>query len=249
MAQEAMKIVPEFYMGTFEDMQASELAGRPIHKETEMCRFRWIGDNKRDLSKPAHEKSTFDRASNSWISAAERFPEHYEAFRRNVKFAGDGTPIDEAPFLSNAQKADMKGIHIHTIEALANLDMNGQRKIGMEAAKLVAKAKAYIDSASGSSNVTALAAQNAEMKEQLVRMQEQMAQLMNSKTVSAPAAAQVVEDDGETETSTSIFSTWDDATLKAFIKEKSGSAPRGTPSHATLVSMAEEANASAKEAA
>lgn len=249
MAQEAMKIVPEFYIGTFKDEQASETAGRPIHKEVEMCRFRWIGDNKRDLSKPAHEKSTFDRASNAWISAAERFPEHYAAFKRNMKFVGDGTPIDEAPFLSNTDKADLKAINIHTIEALAALDMAGQRKIGMEAAKLVAKAKAYIDNAKGSSDVTALAAQNAEMKEQLARMQEQMAQLMNSKAAPAPAPVPVVEDEGEPASANSIFNTFDDATLKAFIKEKTGAAPRGTPSHATLVSMAEEANASAKEAA
>jgi hypothetical protein len=254
MAQEQMRIVPEFYMANMKDEKASAEAGRPIHKEVEMCRIKFIGDNKKVIDEPADLRTTRDRATNQWISYKEKFPEHYAAFKRNQQYFGPGTPIDEAPFLSVAEKADMKAIQIYTIEALANLDMAGQRKFGMGAAAYVAKAKAYIDNASGSANVLKLASENAQMKEQLEHMQRQMAELLSRPApqpavpVSQPIAPLADEDDGS-DVSGSPFMSWDDASLKAWIKEKSGSAPRGQPSHETLVRMAEQANARTAEAA
>jgi hypothetical protein len=253
MAQEQMRIVPEFYMANMKDEKATAEAGRPIHKEVEMVRIRFIGDNKKVIEEPADLCTTRDRATNQWISYKEKFPQHYEAFKRNQQYFGPGTPIDEAPFLSVAEKADMKAIQIYTIEALANLDMAGQRKIGMGAAQYVAKAQAYIENATGSAKVLQLASENADMKAQLERMQQQMAELLSRPAqptgpVPQPIIPPADEDDGF-DVSTSMFFSWDDPSLKAWIKEKSGSAPRGNPSHETLVRMAEQANARTAEAA
>jgi hypothetical protein len=130
--------------------------------------------------------------------------------------------------------------------------MAGQRKLGMGAAAYVAKAKAYIDNASGSANVLKLASENADMKAQLERMQQQMAELLSRPAPTGPVSQPIIppmEDDDGTDVSGSPFMSWDDASLKAWIKEKSGSGPRGNPSHETLVRMAEQANARTAEAA
>lgn len=250
MAQDQIRAIPRFYMAQEVDEKASAEAGRPIHKMVERIEIRFIGDKYKIIDEPAHARTKRDRLTNQWISYIEEYPEHYKAFKRNEEYIGEGTPISEAPFLTMSERADLKAINIHTVEALANLDQAGQRRIGMAANAMVSKAKAYIENASGSAGMLALASQNAQMKEQLERMQQQMAELMQKQAAAAPApVAPPSGDDDDAGVSNSVFATWDDATLKAYIKDKTGNMPRGNPSHETLVRMADEANAASRSEA
>ena len=241
MAQEKMRIHVEFFMDAVEDDQASKLAGRPIFKDQESVRIRWVGDNKREHVATAHSQSFRDKENNQWVTYAQRFPEIYEAFKRNAQYVGSGTPLDEAPFLTAAQRAELKAINIFTIEALSDPTSGAIAKMGMGGRTLVNKAVAFLENAAGHSPAVALAADNAAMKTQIAEMQRQMQALMAGQPV-APAPEPEPATDDESET-LSVFDKWDDESLKAFIKEKSGQAPRGTPSHSTLVRMADEANA------
>lgn len=250
MAQEPMRIHVEFFMDAVEDRGASEREGRKIFKDVESVRIRWVGDNKRELIAPAHMLSVRD--GNEWITYAQRFPDQYEAFRRNVTYIGSGTPIDEAPFLSNAEKAELKALNIFTIDALADLTSKALAALGMGGREKMNKAKAWLENAAGSADVTRMAAENAQMREQMERMQKQMDELMRKGA--APATPVHVEPeqadpDDDADVSNSPFASWDDPTIKAYIKDKTGNMPRGNPSHETLVRMADEANALSREAA
>lgn len=250
MAHETMRIHVEFFMGTIEDPGASEREGRKIFKDQEMVRIRWVGDNKRELEAPAHSMSA--REGSTWLTYAERFPAQYEAFKRNATYIGPGTPIDEAPFLSNAEKMELKALNIFTIDALSDLTSKALNALGIGGREKMTKAKAWLENAAGSADVTRMAAENAQMREQMERMQKQMDELMRKGA--APAAPVHVEPeqadpDDDADVSNSPFASWDDPTIKAYIKDKTGNMPRGNPSHETLVRMADEANALAREAA
>ena len=45
------------------------------------------------------------------------------------------------------------------------------------------------------------------------------------------------------------FDCWEDANIKAFLKDVTGAVPKGNPKHETLVRLAEEAVAAKAEAA
>ena len=49
-------------------------------------------------------------------------PRHYEAFKTGEAAKGEGTPIEELPFLTAARRAELKALHIHTAEALSQLE-------------------------------------------------------------------------------------------------------------------------------
>lgn len=249
MANEPQRIFAEFYMEAIQDEKASLEQGRPIYNDVEHVRIRWAGDNKRELVAPAQSMSIRDRTNGMEITYAERFPREYEAFKSNIRYVGSGTPLDEAPFLTAANRAELKALNIFTIEALANPTSQAIQRLGMGGRTLVNKAAAWLQEAAEKAPALRFAAENAELKNQLASMQKQMADFMagqrapvapmpdiapaSTSSLLAPATDEEIAEG-------SAYAEWSDDRLKAFIKDKSGQAPRGTPSHVTLVRMAEE---------
>lgn len=243
MADEKPHLHVEFYTEAVENAAKSAKEGRPIFEDKEFVRIRFAGDPKNVLVAPAHMTGTVrDEQTNLPLTYAQRFPRHYEAFKAGQAYVGSGTPIKEAPFLTEAQRRELSALNIHTLEALAELDGAGLARLGMGGRALKDKAIAFIAKASGSADVTKLAGENAAMKEQIEAMQKQMAELLQAKTV--PSQKPMPASD-------SAFSAWQDDDIKAFIEDRRGSRPRGNPSHATLVNMADEivAEDAAKQAA
>lgn len=243
MADEKPHLHVEFFTEAQENKSKSAKEGRPIFDDVEFVRIRFAGDQKNVLVAPAHMTGTIrDEITNLPLTYAQRFPRHYEAFRAGQAYLGSGTPVKEAPFLTEAQRRELAALNIHTLEALADMDGAGLARLGMGGRALKDKAIAFIAKASGSADVTKLAGENAAMKEQIEAMQKQMAELLKAKSPTVKEPAQV---------SNSAFSEWQDDDIKAFIEDRRGARPRGNPSHATLVSMADEivAEDAAKQAA
>lgn len=226
----------EFFVEPVENQAKSRTEGRPIFEDKEHVRIKFVGDPKKELVAPAHDKFTRDRATGEWVTYAQVYHRHYEAFKTGLAAKGEGTPISELPFLSEAKRAELRALHIHTAEALAGLEGTNLTRLGMYGRSLKDQAKAYIARAKDSALETRLAGENAELRARLAALEAQM------RTPAPPPAAPNSEEE-----SPSIFSGWDDAALKGFIKERTGAGPKGNPSHETLIRMAEEANA--KEAA
>jgi len=232
MADEKPHLFVEFFTDAIENPSLSAKEGRPIFEDKEFVRIRFAGDQKNVLVAPAHMAGTVrDEMTNKPLTYAQRFPKHYEAFKAGLAYIGGGTPIKEAPFLTEANRKELAALNIHTLEALAELDGAALARLGMGGRALKDKAIAFIAKASGSADVTRLAGENAAMKEQIEAMQRQMAELMQKKPVPFKEPAQV---------SNSPFAEWQDDDIKAFIEDRRGSRPRGNPSHATLVGMADE---------
>jgi hypothetical protein len=200
-------------------------AGRPIYEDMEICEIRTAGDRQSIKVFPAHEVShhdeTADGGSGEPVTYAMRFPEQYKRFKDGTTQSQTGTPLEELPFLTQGKRYELKALNVHTAEALASLDGNPLKQLGLGGRELKNQAQAYLDTADKTANVTKLASENESLRQQIEAMRRDLA-----KPVEPVEPSQ--------------FDAMDDEQLKAFIADKSGSRPRGQPSHATLVRMAEE---------
>lgn len=235
----------EFKNVAVENRAKSLKEGRPIFDQQEQVHIKFVGDTRKELVAPAHEKCIRDPATNQWVSYAQLYHRHYDAFKSGEAAIGEGTPIAELAFLTEARRAELRALHIHTAEALAQLDGTNLSRLGMFGRELKDQAQAYIQKAKDGALESRLSAENAALRAQLEALSAQV-QAMHMPAVPAVPAVPLA-DDQPAEQEPSIFSGWDDAALKAFIKERTGAAPKGQPGHATLMRLAEEANQ--KEAA
>lgn len=224
-----------FFVQALENPAKSKEQGRPIYDDVELVRIRFAGDPKRELVAPAHQAYRYDRGAERRVTYAEDFARHYEAFKDGKQDLGEGTPISELPFLTESKRSELRALNVHTAEQLAALDGTPLQRIGMGGRALKEQAVAYIEVAKGSAKDTRFAAENAELREQIAAMQEQIAAMMAGIKVAVPDQDK--------------FEGWPDDELRAFIKQKTGTAPRGQPSHDTLVRMAEEAEMTETEPA
>lgn len=230
----------EFFTEAVQDKKASKNEGRPIFKDEEMVRIRFVGDNKRELVAPAHDR--FKRGpEGGYITYADEFPRHYEAYKKGQEVIGDGTPISELPFMTEAKRKELRALNIHTAEALAHLDGTNLERLKMGGRDLKNQAAAWLEKAHGSADMTRFAAENAALHEQVEALKAQMAQLMGTHEARQPVAP-----DGKPDTPgkpKSPFQDWDGETIRLWIEEQGGDKPHHNCKHETLVELADELNA------
>lgn len=169
-------IAPSFEHHTIPNEAASRTAGRPVFDNLEVIRIRFAGDRQKVAVFPAHDidpNATRDAlaagtiATGEYVTYAQAYAPLYRKFKEGAAQDLAGTPLSEAPFLDNARRSELKALNIHTVEALAALDGNPLKQLGMGGRELKNQAQAYLDRARGSADVTAMAAQIAALQQQL----------------------------------------------------------------------------------
>lgn len=158
-------IFPRFYMEPMQNKKLTEKMGCPQFVDVEMVEIRIAGDSKTVV---VHKVS--DEHRNRW-------PQHYEAFKKGQQAPTTGLPLKHCPLFTSAQVATMIANNIFTVEALAELNDAFIPKLGMGARGLVAKAKAYLNEAQGSAEVTKLAAENERLSREIEMLKDQMKSL------------------------------------------------------------------------
>lgn len=236
--------IPRFFLMSIKDELATKKAGRPIFNDIEVCEVRFSGNREKVIHAPAHEvfKQERDLDGNvNDITYAIAYNEQYRAFKAGDAQTLKGTPTTELPFLTPSQVLMLKALNIHTAEALAALDGNNLKMLGMGGRELKVQAQAYLDNAKGSVDVVQMAASVAEMKAYIAQLEARM-------PGAAPAAAEVADEPlraPEDPNASPFFSMGADD-IKNWIQEATGERPKGNPSHATLVTKADEVNAAIK---
>ncbi|MCP5087445.1 MAG: hypothetical protein GY952_11660 [Rhodobacteraceae bacterium] len=231
----------EFFMEAVENKKRSDQEGRPIFDDIEKIRIRMAGDRGTELVAPANSPSAFrDPHTNRRLTYAEVHEGPYKAFKSGIEYTGEGTPISELPFITNARAKEFQALNIKTAEALAGLDGEALKRAGMGARELKNKAQAYIDNASGVAQVTEISQENAALREQMAQLQEQMAQLVNG----APQSGTLIETpvDPVTTAAASPFKDWADADIVNWITDNGGEKPSHLCKHGTLVAKADAWN-------
>lgn len=203
---------PRFYMDAVQNKALSEKEGRPIFEDKEMVEVRMPGDRLFSFVSVIEEQHK------------QRWPEHYAAFKRGEQMATVGTPIEHwaHPSLTRSRIAELKALHILSVEDLGNVGDNLLDKLGMGGRELRDGARAWLSTAKGG-------AENAKMSAEIARLTEMVNSLMAGKA----AAPEVVPKEKTLEDCT-------DAELKEYIKRETGEGVRGNPSRETLLKRAAE---------
>lgn len=194
---------PRFFMQPVQDDAASQREGRPIFNDIEMVEVMIPGDRN---TRPVFHVEDKHR---------ERWPKHYEAFKRQAAVATTGMPIDMWPQVTASRAMELKAVNILTVESLADLPDGMLSNLGAGSRDLREKAKAFIAAAAGSAAVSEQAAE-------IARLRDMVEALTRQKAAPAPAPREISIEDAS------------DDDLKAFIKARTGQAPRGNVSRETL---------------
>lgn len=154
-----------FGMHPMEDQQKSEAAGHPVFVDVEFVQIAVPGDKNSLYLQPATKK---DR---------ERYPRAYASFKERGVRPTEGLPIEEWPQVTRGQAMTLRAMHIHTVEALAEVHDGNVGVLGQNGRELVAKAKAFVKHASESASTHKQAAENQQLRDQIELQGQQLAQL------------------------------------------------------------------------
>ena len=177
------RLAVTFYKRSVKQDDESIAAGRPIYKEFDFVRICVPGDNLTEIDTYAND------------SHKQRFPRQWAHYQNQV--AGQemiiGTPIEQWPLVTRSQAEELKGIKFRTVEDVANCSDQQLQRIGMIAGmsphSFREKAKAFLNLASESAEVSAreqeiaqLKAENdkikAETEAKLAAMEQQMSAIL-----------------------------------------------------------------------
>jgi hypothetical protein len=161
-------VFPIFYTTAKQSKQLTDQNGYPSFVDVEMVEIRIPGDNKTVV----HQKVSEEHK--------QRWPQHYEAFKKGQDAPTNGLPLKHCPLFTNAQVATMRAQNIHTVEALAELPDSFITRLGMGARGWVAKAKAYLKDAEGTAEVTKLASENEHMRSEIEMLKRQIQEMGNN---------------------------------------------------------------------
>lgn len=219
-----LSVTPFFKVVEIEDIHASERAGHLVLKTVEMVEVRIAGDKNYSPCFPTG--SQWKREGNRVITYAERWAPEYQAWKEGDPQEARGTPLEMLkPYGMTPENVSMcRALKIYSIEALAGLEDRKLKSLGMKANDLKSMAVKFLgerqSGASALSEIEALKARIAELE---------------GKSTDVPVQeASPDEIAAAVEASDNSLALMSDDEIKAEIKRIAGSAPRGTPSRATL---------------
>jgi len=102
----------------------------------------------------------------------ERFPRQWEAFQKQAEESHVGFPIGEWSQLSKSQIAELKAMHIHTVEQLAGMPDSQLPMIG--ARDLIEKAQLWTSKAGEKAVESKLMAENESLKDRIAALETLM---------------------------------------------------------------------------
>lgn len=221
-------LVPTFRNVSVKNEVKSREAGRPIHDDQEIVEIRFPGSEACYVF-PAHAVS-----ASGWVkdpftgeqstqTYAERFRHQYQQFKERVQQTKSGTPLDYAAFLTEARRSELRALNIYTIEALAEVDGQPLKNLGIQGREFKNKAMEYIDE-------TKKGAPNLQLLEQLEQLKARNAILEEDQKVLTQRQAAEQE-----------FEGMSPEQLREFIAANTGHTPQGSINRKTLLRMAMDA--------
>lgn len=227
-------ITPVFKIMEVENIPKSEKAGYAVMETKEVVEVRFAGSKNYSPVFPAHAMYQRDPANaNRIITYAERWAEQYRAFKEGNPQEAMGTPLEmlRKYGVTPEQLSLCRALRVYSIEALHHMEGQAVKTLGMHANKLKDAARQFM--VAQNSTATALD-EIAALRAEIAALKAAGASVAPHEEPS-PAEVEKAEQDA--------YASLTDAEIKAKIKEKTGSAPAGNPSRATLVRLFEELEA------
>jgi hypothetical protein len=156
----ASGVIPEFYIESVHNPDRSAREGRAVFDDIEHVRVTILGDRTTSgVSFVATEKYR------------KRWPDQYAAFKRGEEQAKTGTPLEQWPMMTKSRVLELKAVGIDNVESLAAVTDTNIGIIGLGGRELREQAKAFLDAANGTADVTGMATEIARLKAQVERLQ------------------------------------------------------------------------------
>jgi hypothetical protein len=208
--------------------------GRPCFDDVEVCEIRTPGSRNTTIQ-PAtavsHWVTDPITGGQTKLTYAERFRRQYRQFKEQQHQTIAGTPLDYAPFLTEARRAELRALNIYTVDQLAIVDGQELKNLGVGGRDLKNRAIEYLEEAKTKSVDTRLRAENEALRARLAVVEGDN-DLLKQKTTAPPASNGAAAEDG--------FSDMTDEALVKFITTHAGHAPQGNLPRKTLVHMAQQ---------
>jgi hypothetical protein len=212
----------------------SQIAGRPIHDDVDVCELRFPGSRNTGVY-PAesfsHWATDIATGTQYKVTYAERFPGPYRQFKERALQTKSGTPLDYALFLTEARRAELRALNIYTIEALAAVDGQELKNLGPMGRDAKNRAIEYLEEANKGVDTRKLEAELLAARERNAVLEEDL-RILKAKE----------GDEG-------VFAAMTTDQLKDYIAANTGQRPLGNPARKTLLRMAEACTSSRDSAA
>ncbi|MEM9053876.1 MAG: hypothetical protein AAGB16_01005 [Pseudomonadota bacterium] len=231
----------EFFNDSKEHKRLSAEQKKPVFKDVEMVRIYYLGTKDVHVA-PAHAKchavSEIGQPS-EFITYAQKYDRHYQAWKKSGDNAVQGTPLDEATFLTAAGRSTLKAMNILSIEAVAAMDDQIAKTVGPAALNWRDDAKAFLDAQNSNADII-------KMQSEVDLLRAEIAALKGGQEPE-PAAPTDEPSAGDIEAANALapvneFDGMSASELKDFIKDKTGHRPLGNPAMGTLIKAATEAS-------
>ena len=216
---------------SFKNEDKSLAEGREIHDDVEMCEIRFPGakDWKAFPATALSTQKIIDpyTGAEKRITYAERFSHQYQQFKAKAAQTKSGTPLEYAPFLTEARRAELRAQNVYTVEQLAAVDGQELKNLGPGGRDYKNNAEEYLAQAKAG-------APNLQMAAELEALRARNAVLEGDAKIKAERAA--------TTPTLPTATDYDDMTaeqLREYITVHTGIAPTGTLSHKSLKHLAQ----------
>lgn len=203
-------------------------AGRKIFDDVEVVEIRRPGAKDYGVY-PATAMSHWQEdpftGTQTPVTYAERFAHQYRQFKMHAAQTKSGTPLDEAPFLSEGRRAELRAQNIYTVEALASIDGAELKNLGPGGREMKNLAIEFI-------NEGLKAAPNLKMQAEL--------EALRARNTILEEDAKLLKQVADSRKGDDEFDAMSLEQLREFITTNTGKAPMGSSNRKTLVRMAME---------
>lgn len=157
------RLFAQFFVEPVQNKIKSDLEGRPVFDEVVMIRIVTPGSRDVMVTKATEQYK-------------QRFARQWAAFEQRRTQVLDGTPLEQVPFLTVGQVAELKGLNIFTLEQLATLNDNvAQRFMGFHSLKQ--RAQNFLSAAKNAAPLTQLQAELEERDNTIALLKAQVQEL------------------------------------------------------------------------
>jgi hypothetical protein len=200
------------------------IEGRPIFDDVEVCEIKAPGCKDIKHFPPtffSHWAGDPVTGQQRKVSYAERFAHQFRQFKQRVAQTVSGTPLDHAPFLTDARRAEMRALNLYTVEQLAAIDGQELKNLGPGGREFKNRAQEYITESKSSAPNKRLEAELEALRSRNALLEEDM------------AALRLRHEQAEGE-----FDAMTSEQLRDYITANTGQPPQGNISRKTLARMA-----------
>lgn len=158
------------------DKKKTAEAGHEVYTDREYVKIVIPGDRFSEFLQPATDEYR------------RKFPKAYASFKTRSTEAKSGMPIEQWASITRSMAYMLKAVHVHTVEALAEMHDTNMARLGFNGRELREKARAWLRTSKDGAETMRLASEKQALQDELAAMKAQIAALQNGATGNRNAA-------------------------------------------------------------